>query len=615
MLSAGLRRIPFLVVYGLTMAPDLTWANGSMDGGELITAAVTLGVPHPPGYPTYVAVGKLFSLLPLGTVAFRLNLLSAVATALAGGLLAALIQVHSKRSQLSYSAIAAGLTLGFLPSVWGQATVAEVYGLNLLFVAAFLFCLVGVRSSLTAGIFLGVAITSHLSSLFLVPLALLVAPPREYSRLVIGLCAGLLPLLLVPIFGRLDSPVVWGDPRTVSGWWWVISGQLYSANLQLPASANELLASLTRPGMWPALLLVAGGLLVPAISTRRNDSAQRRETWALGLTVALYGLFALFYQTSDAYVLLLPGLLILVYMVFTTFPIALWLAVTVPVLLVALGFNHQNLHNDTAVRPLAGMVLEAAPENAILLTPGDRTIFTLWYFHHVEGNRPDIMPVDENLLGFDWYRARLQEQYPALLGLEADNLEQFVSLNLLDHPICRAGLAYPSAFSADAGYTYVVGAEDQAPFSILSGNHTVTERNQIPTDYPYGYTPSPEPPAPSGNNIGRLAWLLVLGGLLLLLGWVAFKGVRIYQPSGLMALQSEAESLTTGGLKSIDPQATMDLVTSAHDDIITLNRELTFIEPLTPILGRLPKVGPLTEAAPHLLAMAEAGSEAAELAP
>ena len=51
-----------LGLYLLTIAPDLTWANASLDGVELVTASATLGIPHPPGYPTYVILGKAFSL-------------------------------------------------------------------------------------------------------------------------------------------------------------------------------------------------------------------------------------------------------------------------------------------------------------------------------------------------------------------------------------------------------------------------------------------------------------------------------------------------------------------------------------------------------------------------
>lgn len=54
------------------------------DSGELITAAATLGIPHPPAFPTYVLLGKLVNtLLPWATAAFRINLFSALAGALA----------------------------------------------------------------------------------------------------------------------------------------------------------------------------------------------------------------------------------------------------------------------------------------------------------------------------------------------------------------------------------------------------------------------------------------------------------------------------------------------------------------------------------------------------
>ena len=78
-----------LLIYLLTLAPDLTLSNFGSDGGELITAAVTLGIPHPPGYPTYVLMGKLFSLLPVGTIAWRFNFFSAVAAATAAGFVSA----------------------------------------------------------------------------------------------------------------------------------------------------------------------------------------------------------------------------------------------------------------------------------------------------------------------------------------------------------------------------------------------------------------------------------------------------------------------------------------------------------------------------------------------
>jgi len=46
------------------------------DSGELTAAAFSIGIPHNSGYPLYVLLGKLFCLIPLGSIGFRVNLMS-----------------------------------------------------------------------------------------------------------------------------------------------------------------------------------------------------------------------------------------------------------------------------------------------------------------------------------------------------------------------------------------------------------------------------------------------------------------------------------------------------------------------------------------------------------
>src|SRR5260370_21268266 len=62
------------LVYLRTLAPTVVGG----DTPELITVAYTMGVAHPPGYPLFTMLAKLFTLFPFGTVAWRVNLLSAV---------------------------------------------------------------------------------------------------------------------------------------------------------------------------------------------------------------------------------------------------------------------------------------------------------------------------------------------------------------------------------------------------------------------------------------------------------------------------------------------------------------------------------------------------------
>ncbi len=74
----------FLVAFGVyvrTLAPSITWKNKGADSGDLVAAAFTGRIPHPPGYPLYTLLAELFIALPIGGVVFRVNLLSAISAA------------------------------------------------------------------------------------------------------------------------------------------------------------------------------------------------------------------------------------------------------------------------------------------------------------------------------------------------------------------------------------------------------------------------------------------------------------------------------------------------------------------------------------------------------
>ena len=68
-----------LAVYTLTVTTSIPF----WDSGEYIATSFILGVPHPPGTPLYVLIGRLFSMLPFGNVHLMVNWLSAFASALA----------------------------------------------------------------------------------------------------------------------------------------------------------------------------------------------------------------------------------------------------------------------------------------------------------------------------------------------------------------------------------------------------------------------------------------------------------------------------------------------------------------------------------------------------
>jgi hypothetical protein len=170
-----------LLVYALTLAPDVTF----WDAGEFISAAHSLGIPHPPGTPLYVLVAnvwaKLFFFLPF---AVATNLLSAVATALAGFISARLVRRVTGSDAM---AVAAALAAGTMSSVWLNATETEVYAVALLL--GLLMIWAGERAGresddsrrwvyLTA-YFMVLAVPLHLSALVAAPAAIALA---SYSR-------------------------------------------------------------------------------------------------------------------------------------------------------------------------------------------------------------------------------------------------------------------------------------------------------------------------------------------------------------------------------------------------------------------------------------------------
>ena len=179
-----------LGVYVATMAPGVTF----WDAGEFITAAHTFGIPHPPGTPLFVAMGRVWTVALGGMlgVARASNLLSAVSTALAGALSAQMIaRDGAPRHDVAWGALAGALCAGLMSSVWANATETEVYAVALLHVAAMLVC--AQRASrlgegrdgrwlLVTAYCIALAPAVHLSALVGAPAAIVMASRRGNGR-------------------------------------------------------------------------------------------------------------------------------------------------------------------------------------------------------------------------------------------------------------------------------------------------------------------------------------------------------------------------------------------------------------------------------------------------
>lgn len=125
-----------LAVYVRSLLPGIGYAG---DTAKWQFLGVVGGVPHPTGYPLYLAIDKVWvSIVPWGSIAWRVNLLSAVLGALAVGVLYALLRILDVRREV---AAATALVFAFSPTFWSQAVVAEVYTLHVLFLVTVTACL------------------------------------------------------------------------------------------------------------------------------------------------------------------------------------------------------------------------------------------------------------------------------------------------------------------------------------------------------------------------------------------------------------------------------------------------------------------------------------------
>ena len=119
-LIAGLIGIAALALYVRTLAPSLLWG----DSAEFQTLSYTLGMTHPSGYMTQIMLGKLFTYIPAGNIAYRVNLMSAFFAALA---VAETYLIVRRLEGWRISALSASILLTLTEGFWWRALLAESY--------------------------------------------------------------------------------------------------------------------------------------------------------------------------------------------------------------------------------------------------------------------------------------------------------------------------------------------------------------------------------------------------------------------------------------------------------------------------------------------------------
>ena len=197
------------------------------DSGELTAAAFSLGIPHNSGYPLYALIGKLFCLIPLGNVGFKMNLMSSCFAVVTLWIVYSIIY---KLSSSKGAAFIGSLILAFNPIFWLQTVSSEVYTLHTFFVALLIRVLWWWDEKrafhlLVLFIFItGLSFGNHMQTVLLAPAVLFMVIVVEkksifnlknFLALSLFFIGALLVYLYLPIRTEADAAIHWGDPNNL----------------------------------------------------------------------------------------------------------------------------------------------------------------------------------------------------------------------------------------------------------------------------------------------------------------------------------------------------------------------------------------------------------------
>jgi hypothetical protein len=460
-LSGTLRRLdPFsiaafivpLFIYLLTLAPTVTF----FDSGEFITAIASLGTAHSPGYPLFINYGKIFTFLPFGSIAFRVNVATAISAAAAcyGVFFLTLYFLRDEQGPWQarlgmlparLCALSAALTFACTARLWLQSNHDKPYPL-LAFISAIVFWLMLLwresylegrerPSYVYLGAFLvGLATGAHQIIVLMIPTYawLLISADRRVvlrvKEFLIAFAFGVLGfgIHLHLVVRALQKPLLnWGDSKNLTQFLWNLLRKGYPVEkpprdlglLWAQVNAFNIPFEFTLVGM----VLLLAGLAGFAVTWKRY--------LVLGYLIALASFLLVivgYFNTPGEMIFLTEEFFTPLYLLSAVFigvglfvvlreignhlpdrtalrGAVLLLLFALPVSVCAMNYRENDQHQNYIAFDYASNTLRSLPQNAVMYTWGDSGAFPLWYLQGVERMREDLALPHTPHLVFDWY--------------------------------------------------------------------------------------------------------------------------------------------------------------------------------------------------------------------
>jgi hypothetical protein len=403
-----------VVVYVATLLPGVSFG----DWAEAEMTPARLGILHPTGYPLYALLGKLFSMIPVESVAYRANLLSAVMVAACAGM-AVLIAV--RLGVRPVVAAGAALCLAVTGTLWQEATFSEMNGLHLLLVALLLHRALVWRAErrerdlLIGALLGGLCVSNHGLAITVVPLVFLfvlvdarwevAGHPAVLAKAAAAFALGLLPYLYLPLRAVAGPSNVYGPFLTWDGFFAHVSGAQFRGDMHFMSMESVRTALAAMPKVVEHLVAVSNIVFI-VVAVLGVAILLLRDHW-FGLLLAVLGVVNVYFYANYlgdlSHYLLTTWLVLGIGLAVASEAVlsavvgragarAAWIQYLVLGLMVVLLVPNWATHDQSANRDgerFTAAVFAALPQDAVLLTYWD-ALTTLSYEHCIEGVRPDV---------------------------------------------------------------------------------------------------------------------------------------------------------------------------------------------------------------------------------
>lgn len=450
-----------LILYGCNAARGIYPG----DAGDLVTAAVTHGVPHPPGYPLYTLIGALLNSIPVMTPAWRLAWVSIVPHVMTLLLVYLFVYRLTKARMPSFVAasVLAGNYLFFLYS-----TTPEVFALLDVFVVGILVLGMRLQKEWDARVFwiscavIGLSLAHHPLIVLMLPSFVYLVRPgfarfhksaRFIMVSIVSFVSGLVPYLYVVAAARGTSPINWDRPTTLPRFIQLVTRTDYGSFMSGTTVGHSIYERLLNVKAYATFVLIDYtwiGVLLACIGLYWVWKKNRHIAVALSVALALFGPFFSFYASFPivnrfilgtverfalpSYILLSPlvgigayafskflasrfaftahneskhrQLVGLLLCVFLLYPVATT-AMTV--------WRFWGLAADQTTDVYAVNLLGSAPKHALMLLTRDTPLFSAQYMRYAMGIRPDVLVIHMSRLPFADYHETLRIGSPDLI--------------------------------------------------------------------------------------------------------------------------------------------------------------------------------------------------------